>query len=148
MLVTALWGRETRMNISLHNPDLYFFLCLLAGVAMLLPIIYEFSRPGRWNRAKPLDVVDQPQVKPQPRAVSAPSGRATDAITRDSQSVPAGERFSRLSESIKNLTPKEQTTRVHEYFWSLRMSVTPEGPGSRSGTSRYQLATFHETVRR
>ena len=29
-----------RMNISLHDPELYFFLSLLAGIAALLAVIY------------------------------------------------------------------------------------------------------------
>ena len=46
-----------RMNISLHDPELYFFLCMLTSIAALLAVIYDFPRrkPGRWNRAKPLD---------------------------------------------------------------------------------------------
>jgi hypothetical protein len=143
------------MNISWHDPDLYYFLTLLAGIAALLASLYEFSRPGR---AKPQDVVDQPQVKPLPRAVPAPSGRATDAIARDGQSVPAGallrdrsrpteekhvmeeidessrqagERaaFSRLCESIKDLPPKEQVSRVHEYFGIFGGAPPPKGGG-------------------
>ena len=45
------------MNISWHDPDLYFSLCLLAGLATLMAIIHEFRRrnPGRWKGAKPLD---------------------------------------------------------------------------------------------
>ena len=55
------------MNINLHDPELYYFLTLLAGIAALLASLYGFSRPGRRNRAKPLDIVDQ--VKPLPRPV-------------------------------------------------------------------------------
>ena len=56
------------MNISWHDPELYYFLTLLAGIAALLAVIYEFPRRER-NRAKPLDIVDQPQVNPQRRDV-------------------------------------------------------------------------------
>ena len=119
------------MNISWHDPELYYFLTLLAGIAALLASLYAFSSPRRRNRAKPLDVVDQPQVKPLPRPVpldrgqqdfaghQSLSGRATDG----GQSVPAAEeeidetrqageqaaereRFSRLCESVKDLLPK------------------------------------------
>ena len=62
------WWRETRMNISWHDPELYYFLTLLAGIAALLVSLYGFSSPRR-NRAKPLDIVDQPQVNPQRRDV-------------------------------------------------------------------------------
>jgi hypothetical protein len=71
------------MNISWHDPELYFFLSLLTGIAALLAVIYEFPRRKR-NWAKPLDVVGC-QVKPLPRTVPAPSSRATDAIARDGQ---------------------------------------------------------------
>ncbi len=49
--------------MSWHHPDLYIFLCLLAGIAALLAIIYEFcrrkpeqgDRPVYLRKAKPLD---------------------------------------------------------------------------------------------
>jgi hypothetical protein len=47
--------------MSWHHPDLYFFLCLLAGLAAFLAIIYEciqkFCRrnPVYLKKAKPLD---------------------------------------------------------------------------------------------
>ena len=143
-----------RMNISLHDPELYYFLSLLTGIAALLAVIYEFPRRKR-NRAKPLDVVGC-QVKPLPRAVPAPSSRATDAIARDGQSVPAAQRdrslpieekhvmeeidessrqaderaaFSRLCESIKDLPPKEQVSRVHEHFGIFGGAPPPKGRG-------------------
>jgi hypothetical protein len=36
------------MNISLHDPELYYFLSLLTGIAALLAVIYDFPRrkPG------------------------------------------------------------------------------------------------------
>ena len=33
-----------KLNMSWHHHDLHFFLRLLAGIAALLPIIYEFCR--------------------------------------------------------------------------------------------------------
>ena len=141
-----------RMNISLHVPELYYFLSLLTGIAALLAVISRRKR----NRAKPLDVVGC-QVKPLPRAVPAPSSRATDAIARDGKSVPAAQRdrslpteekhvmdeidessrqtderaaFSRLCESIKDLPPEEQVSRVHEYFGIFGGAPPPKGrPG-------------------
>jgi hypothetical protein len=127
------------MNISLHVPELYYFLSLLTGIAALLAVIYEFPRRKR-NRAKPLDVVGC-QVKPLPRAVPTPSSRATDAIARDGQkhvmeeidesSRQADERaaFSRLCESIKDLPPEEQVSRVHEYFGIFGGAPPPKGRG-------------------
>lgn len=35
------------MNISLHDPELYYFLSLLAGIAALLASLYAFSSPRR-----------------------------------------------------------------------------------------------------
>ena len=49
---TALWRREYALKLSMswHHPELYFFLCLLAGYAALLAITYEgiqkFLLPG------------------------------------------------------------------------------------------------------
>ena len=42
------WRRETRMKISWHDPELYYFLTLLAGFAALLAVVYDFPRrkPG------------------------------------------------------------------------------------------------------
>ena len=62
-----------RMNISLHDPELYYFLSLLTGIAALLASLYAFSSPRRRNRAKPLDIVDQ--VKPLPRPVPLDRGQ-------------------------------------------------------------------------
>lgn len=56
------------LNMSWHNPNLYFFLCLLTGLATLLAIIYEFCRrkSDRWKRAKPLDGLlrERPSLTP------------------------------------------------------------------------------------
>ena len=71
------WWRETRMNISWHDPELYYFLTLLAGIAALLVSLYGFSSPRR-NRAKPLDTADQPQVKPLARPVPLDRGKQDD----------------------------------------------------------------------
>jgi hypothetical protein len=140
------------MNISWHDPELYYFLTLLAGIAALLAVIYEFPRRKR-NRAKPLDVVGC-QVKSLPRAVPAPSSRATDAIARGGKSVPAAQRdrslpteekhvdesprpageqaaeqFSRLCESVKDLSPKEQASRMDRHFGVFGGAPPPKGRG-------------------
>jgi hypothetical protein len=139
------------MNISLHDPELYYFLSLLTGIAALLASLYEFSSPRRRNRAKPLDIVDQ--IKPLPRPVpldraqqdfaghQSPSGRATDG----GQSVPAAEekidesprqageqaaeQFSRLCENVKDLSPKEQARRMNEHFGIFGGAPPPKDPG-------------------
>ena len=91
------WRRETRMNISWHDPELYYFLTLLAGIAALLASLYEFSRPGRRKRAKPLDVVDQPQIKPLPRAVPLDRGQQDfgPAAAQRDRSLPTEEKHVR-----------------------------------------------------
>ena len=135
------------MNINWHDPELYYFLTLLIGIAALLASLYAFSSPRRRNRAKPLDIVDQPQVKPLPRPVPLDRGQqdfAPAAAQRD-RSLPteekhvmeeidessrqAGERaaFSRLCESIKDLPPKEQVSRVHEHFGIFGGAPPPKG---------------------
>ena len=121
------------MNISWHDPELYYFLTLLAGIAALLASLYE---PGRLRRAKPQDAVDQQQVKPLPHAVPLDRGQQDvgPAAAQRDRSLPTEEKhvmdkidessrqtderaaFSRLCESIKDLPPEEQVSRVHEYF--------------------------------
>jgi hypothetical protein len=115
------------MNISWHDPELYYFLTLLAGIAALLASLYE---PGRLKRAKPQDAVDQQQVKPLPHAVPLDRGQqdvGPAAAQRDrslpteekhvrekidESPRPAGEQFSRLCENVKDLSPKEQARRM------------------------------------
>ena len=49
-----------------HDPDLYLFLCKLAGLAALLAIAYELVR----RRRKPEPVLPEPAaVLPEPAAV-------------------------------------------------------------------------------
>ena len=85
------------MYISWHDPELYYFLTLLAGIAALLASLYAFSSPRRRNRAKPLDIVDQPQVKPLPRPVPLDRSQqdfAPAAAQRD-RSLPTDEKHPR-----------------------------------------------------
>jgi hypothetical protein len=91
-----------------HYPDLYFVLCLLAvltGLTALLAIIYECKFRRRnplvvLKKAKPLDGLqrDRPARPSEGRASKRPSD------------------FSRLSESVRDLPPKEQASRVREHF--------------------------------
>ena len=152
--IPALWRRDP-MNISWHDPELYYFLTLLAGIAALLASLYEFSRPGRLKRAKPQDVVDQPQVKPLPGAVPARSSQPVRCqsvsgaarsfaanrrkarkgrIKRPSPSGGASgraEQFSRLCESIKDLPAKERASRMDRHFGVFGGAPPPKarGPG-------------------
>jgi hypothetical protein len=90
--------------MSWHDPDLYFFLCLLTGFATFLAIIHEcvkkFGRkpPLVLKKAKPLDGLQRDRPATEERASKRPSD------------------FSRLCESIKDLPPKEQASQVREYF--------------------------------
>ena len=96
--------------MSWHHPDLYFVLCLLAvltGLTALLAIIYECIQ--KFRRRKPLVVLKK--AKP------------LDGLQRDRPARPTEGRaskrpsdFSRLSESVKDLPPKEQASRVREHF--------------------------------
>jgi len=91
------FGGARPHDISLHDPELYYFLSLLTGIAALLASLYEFSRPGRRKRAKPLDVVDQPQVKPPSRAVPLDRGQqdvGPSAAQRD-PSLPTEEKHTK-----------------------------------------------------
>ena len=87
--------------MSWHHPDLYFFLFLLAGLAAFL--IYKCIQ--KFRRQKP------PVVLP------------LDGLQRDCPARPTEEKanerpsdFSRLAESVKDLPPKEQASRVREHF--------------------------------
>jgi len=42
-----------KLSMSWHHPELYFFLCLLAGYAALLAIIYEGIQKFLRNRFRP-----------------------------------------------------------------------------------------------
>ena len=82
-----------------HDPELYLFLCLLAGFAALLAITYElFSR-----RRKP-PVILMKAAANLPRRTSRQAGKQE------------AERFSRLCESTKDLPPKEQASRLRKHF--------------------------------
>jgi hypothetical protein len=132
------------MNINWHDPELYYFLTLLAGIAALLASLYE---PGRLKRAKPQDAVDQQQVKPLPHAVPLDRGQqdvGPAAAQRDrslpteekhvrekidESPRPAGEQFSRLCENVKDLSPKEQARRMNEHFGVFGGAPPPKGRG-------------------
>ena len=87
--------------MSWHHPDLYLFLCLLAGLAALLAIAYEiFSR----RRKPPVILMKAMPLEP----ASVPDSRQADKRE--------AERFSQLCESTNDLPPKEQASRVREHF--------------------------------
>jgi len=71
---------EWKLNMNWHNLDLYFFLCLLAGPATLLAIIYECMR--RFRRRLPV----------------------LDGLQRDHQSGAADEQFAREFRAVFNMT--------------------------------------------
>jgi hypothetical protein len=112
--------------MSWHHPDLYFFLCLAASLAaFLVPSILDDELLAR--RRKPPVVeprrstVNEKTVDPPspPQYVNPPSPpkylknvRPLEGLQRDRS--PSD--FSRLSESVKDLPPQEQASRVREHF--------------------------------
>ena len=112
-----LAARVAKLNMSLHHPDLYFFLCLLTGLAAFLAIecILKFCRP-KPPVVLPLDGLqfDSPAPPTEERASKPPSD------------------FGRLSESVKALPPKEQASRVREHFGIFGGARPAEGRGRRA----------------
>jgi hypothetical protein len=131
--------------MSWHNPDLYLFLGLLTGLAAFLAIIYECIQ--RFRRPKPPVVeprrstVNEKTVDPPspPNHPSSPqkylkTAKPLDGLQRDRPARPTEERaskrpsdFGRLCESTKELPPKEQASRVREYFGILGGARPAEG---------------------
>jgi hypothetical protein len=148
---TALWAARVERKMSWHHPDLYFFLCLAGGLAaFLVPSIIEDELLAR--RRKP------PVVEPRrstmnekaadppspPKYVDLPSPPPylknvwpLDGLQRESSrqaGKQAAERFSRLCESVEDLTPKEQASRSREHFGifgGARPTKPPFGPPPR-----------------
>ena len=83
-----------------HHPELYFFLCLITGLAALLAITYEIFRRRRKPPAIPMKVMP-------PEPASMPDSRQTGKQE--------AEQFSRLCEST-NLSPKELASRERKHF--------------------------------
>ena len=110
MSVEQLAARAaSTLDMSWHNPDLYFFLCLLAGIAALLAIIYEiFSR-----RRKPPVILMKAMPPLDGLNESGPWSKPMTAVA--DLALPE-RRFSRLCESTNDLPPKEQASRVLEHF--------------------------------
>ena len=107
--------------MSWHHPDLYFFLCLLAGLAAFLAIIYECIQ--KFCRPKPPVVLplDGLQLdRPAPPTEERVSNRPSD--------------FGRLCENVTPLPPKAQASRVREHFGIVggaRPTKPPFGPPPR-----------------
>jgi len=117
-----------------HHPDLYFFLGLLAvfaGLAASLAVIYECIL--KFRRRKPLVVLP------------------LDGLQRDRHARPIEQRaskqpsdFSQLCESINDLPPKEQASRVREHFGIVggaRPARSAEVAPSRSSAPATMAAT-------
>jgi hypothetical protein len=84
-----------------HDPELYIFLGLLAGLAALLAITYEIFRRRRKPPAIPMKVMP-------PEPASMPDSRQTGKQE--------AEQFSRLCESTEDLPPKELAKRERDHF--------------------------------
>ena len=142
-----------KLNMSWHHPDLYFFFCLAASLAAFLaPSIIDDELLAR--RRKPPVVepkrstVTEKAVDPPspPQYVDPPSPpkylknvRPLEGLQRDRPARPTGGRaserpsdFSRLSESVKDLPPKEQASRVRKHFGILGGARPAEGRGRRA----------------
>ena len=146
------------VNISLHDPELYYFLTLLAGIAALLAVIYEFPRrkPGRWKRAAALlrdrslptgekHVGEKIDESPRPAGeqeglASFPSEPITVGGTiraRLFHVLIEGEakrkhlgRGPRICESV-DVPPKEQASRGDKHFGIVGRAPPAKGRGKR-----------------
>ena len=110
---------ERKLNMSWHHPDLYFFLCLLAGSRGVPG--YHYGCIQKFCRPKP------PVVLP------------LDGLQRDRPARPTEERaskppsdFSRLCESVTPLPPKEEASRAREHFGIFGGARPAEGRGRRA----------------
>jgi hypothetical protein len=134
--------------MSWHHPDLYFFFCLAASLAAFLaPSIIddELLARRRKPRVKPRrSTVNEKAVDPPspPQYVNPPSPpkylknvRPLEGLQRESArqaGKQAAERFSWLCESVEGLTPKEQASRLREYFGIVGGARPAEGRGRRA----------------
>jgi len=101
-----------KLNMSWHDPDLYLFLCLLAGFVTFLAIVYECIQKFRRNPpvVLPLDGLQ----------------RDHPARTEERESKQPSD-FGQLCESAKDLPPKEQASRVDEHFGIFGRARPAEG---------------------
>ena len=93
--------------MSWHNPELYFFLGLLTGLAAFLAIIYECIQ--KFRRRKPLVVLP------------------LDGLQRDHPAPPTEERASKRPSDYSQLF--ESPSRVREHFGIFGGTRPPEGRG-------------------
>jgi hypothetical protein len=152
------FGGARPHDISLHDPELYYFLTLLAGIAALLAVIYEFPRrkPGRWKRAAALlrdrslptgekHVGEKIDESPRPAGeqeglASFPSEPITVGGTiraRLFHVLIEGEakrkhlgRGPRICESV-DVPPKEQASRGDKHFGIFGRAPPAKGRGKR-----------------
>jgi hypothetical protein len=101
--------------MSWHHPDLYFFLCLLAGLAAVLAIIYECIQ--KFCRRKPpvveprhstvnekaVDPPSPPQHRPSPRKYLK-KAKPLDGLQRDRQGCAADAQSAREFRTVFNMT--------------------------------------------
>ena len=108
-----------KQNMSWHDPDLYFFLCVLTGLAALLAIIYEFRRrkwPVHLKNAPPLDGLNESGLWSKPMTGVADLALSASMPNSGQAGKQEAEQFSQLCESTNDLPPKEQASRVREHF--------------------------------
>ena len=92
-----------------HNPNLYFFFCLLAGLAALLAIIYECVQ--RFYKRKPPVVEpgrsnEKAVIPPSPpkSAIAVQKARPLDGLQRDRQDGAADAQSAREFRTVFNMT--------------------------------------------
>jgi hypothetical protein len=113
-----------------HHPDLYLFLCLLAGFAMFLAIVYEcIVRRRKSPVVEPsrsiVDPPSPPKYPPLPPKKYLENVKPLDGLQREPPARTeerANKRpsdFGQLCENVEALPPKEQASRVVEYFGIL-----------------------------
>ena len=99
----VVWG--LRSTISWHDPNLYLFLGLLTGLAAVLAISECVQK---FRRRKP------PVVEWKCLTVNKTAGDSLSSSTMKYVNPPSP--FSRLCESMKDVPPKEQASRVRKHF--------------------------------
>jgi len=144
--------------MSWHHPDQYFFLCLAGSLAAFLaPSIIDeltstigelFGRKRKPPVVEPrrsiVDPPSPPKYPPLPPKKYLENVKPLDGLQRDrprptDTGKQAAERFGRLCESIEDLPPKEQASRLGEYFGIVggaRPAESRGRKGRRPGASR------------
>src|SRR5262249_60531663 len=95
--LSLLFGGASRAEVKMswHNPDLYFFVGLLTGLAAFLAIIYECIQRFRRRKVLPLDGLKRDHP-------ARGEGRVSKTTSE----------FGQLCEGDKNVTTKKHARRM------------------------------------